>query len=85
MDLILLSLKMGLDLSIRKRIRLSWCGDLSINPKRHHYVLWRKTHRQISNRPRRNRLVGICPLSYLAAQREVEDLWEAKRSIQSEE
>ena len=28
MDLILLSLKMELDLSILKRIRLSWCGDL---------------------------------------------------------
>ena len=84
-DLILLSLKMELDLSILKRIRLSWYGDLSINQKRHRYILWRKTHQQISNQPHRNRPAEICPLSYLAVQREVADLWETKGNIQSEE
>ena len=33
MDLILLSLKMELDLSILKRIRLSWYGDLKYKPE----------------------------------------------------
>lgn len=85
MDLILLSLKMELDLSILKRIRLSWYGNLSINQKRRRYILWRKTHQQISNQPHRNRPAEICPLSYLAVQREVADLWETKGNIQSEE
>ena len=33
----------------------------------------------------RNRPAEICPLSYLAVQREVADLWETKGNIQSEE
>lgn len=73
MDLILLSLKMVLDLWIPKTIKLSWYGGQST--KRHH----RKRHLH------RNRPAEICPLSYLAVQREVADLWETKGNIQSKE
>lgn len=48
--------------------------DGTINPKRHHYVLWRKTHRQISNRPRRNRPVGIWRHLSMEIQRAAVDL-----------
>lgn len=73
MDLILLSLKMVLDLWIPKTIKLSWYGDPSINRHRQKHHL------------HRNRPAEICPLSYLAVQREVADLWETKGNIQSEE
>lgn len=62
-----------LDLWILKTIKLSWYGDRSTNRYR------RKHHL------RRNRPVAICPLSYSAVQRAVEDSWEAKRNTQSEE
>ena len=45
-----------------------------INPKRHHYALWRKTHRQISNRSRRNCLVGIWRHLSMATKRAAADL-----------
>ena len=60
-------------------------GFVDPKEKRHRYILWRKTHQQISNQPHRNRPAEICPLSYLAVQREVADLWETKGNIQSEE
>lgn len=63
----------GMDLWIPKTIKLSWYGDLSINRHRQKHHL------------HRNRPVEICPLSYLAVQREVADLWETKGNIQSEE
>ena len=72
-DLILLSLKMVLDLWIPKTIKLSWYGDPSINRHRQKHHL------------HRNRPAEICPLSYLAVQREVADLRETKGNIQSEE
>ena len=64
---------MASGLWIQKTIKLSWYGGQSTN--RHH----RKRHLH------RNRPAEICPLSYLAVQREVADLWETKGNIQSEE
>ena len=52
-----------------------------VDPKENKIVMvWKPQYK-----PERNRPAEICPLSYLAVQREVADLWETKGNIQSEE
>ena len=59
-----------------------------VNPKDNKIVMvWRPKYKPApSETPPTQKPSGeICPLSYLAVQREVADLWETKGNIQSEE